>query len=380
MVFQPGRFYLLAVLALSMPGDCRAEGFGRYVPDVSKLTSWMGKDEREAPMLKKDDGVPAPEINEHNYAQVQLAIGDSLAKEGNFEAARSAYHAALRNDDSLARTYHRLALLNEKTGHEGDSKELFLKAIKLDPANADIACDYGYWCYLRNDWKESQQQLQRALQLDPKSKRAHNNLALLLARTDRPTEALHHFKLAGLSSDEARTNLGFVYLSEQRMPQAKAELERALAENPTSGKARDVLEKMAKVESQSGSSPTNPAPIAKRTNVPAVPSVQTADNSRVKRQFDLNLGPGTAKPLRVAGIIEPQTNSSDVRRSATFDEPAANHTSLRTFDPARDVVSRPAPSVQLTEFAAPPSQVSAATAESSQSQDAGSKVRFLPAP
>ena len=146
---------------------------------------------------------PSPKITEQNFAQVQLALGDSLAKDGNFEAAQAAYEAAVRNDDKLARAYHRLALMHEKTGRGSESKDLLLQAIELDPKNAEIVCDYGYWCYLRQDWVESEKQFERAIKLDPGLKRAHNNLGLLYARTERPEDALQQFTLAGLSPADA---------------------------------------------------------------------------------------------------------------------------------------------------------------------------------
>jgi Tfp pilus assembly protein PilF len=245
-MFNPSRrLFVIAVLGCATTCSARP-AVAQYMPRFkAAYKALVGKDDNKKVVFEKQE-IPAPKVTEQNYAQVQLAIGDTLAKEGNFERAKAAYEAALRNDKSLAAAYHHLARLHEKFGRGDESKELFQQAVELEPNNAEILCDYGYWFYLRKDWKESQRQFQRALQLNPELKRAHNNLGLLYARTGRPDEALKQFALAGLNEADARANLGFVYLSEKRMSEAKTELRQAAAAN--SAKARDVLASLDRFE------------------------------------------------------------------------------------------------------------------------------------
>jgi Tfp pilus assembly protein PilF len=255
IIFHRRLLSIVAALGLAAATGCQG-GIGRFVPDVGMPDFLERGNEPKA--IVGEQKIPSPKVTEQNFAQVQLALGDSLAKDGNFEAAQAAYEAAVRNDDKLARAYHKLALLHEKTGRGDESKDLLLQAIKLDPKNAEIVCDYGYWCYLRQEWDESEKQFERAIKLDPGLKRAHNNLGLLYARTKRPEDALQQFTLAGLSPADARANLGFVYLTQQRMPEAKTELQWAATANPSSAKARDVLASLEKVEATDQPTPLPP--------------------------------------------------------------------------------------------------------------------------
>jgi Tfp pilus assembly protein PilF len=271
---KPRQLFVIATVSWMTVYNCQpavAQFMPRFGAAFKRL---VGKGEEEKIVAEKEE-LPAPKVTEQNYARVQLAIGDSLAKEGNFRGAQSAYEAAIRNDPSLAGAYHHLARLQERLGSGDESKALFQRAHELDPNNAEIICDYGYWCYLRNDWKESGRHFQRALQLNPDLKRAHNNLGLLYARTGQPDEALKQFALAGLTEADARANLGFVYLSERRMPEAKTELRRAAESN--SAKARDVLASLDRVEK---SAQPRAAQIA-TTNVPVVDTPNGKEISRL---------------------------------------------------------------------------------------------------
>ena len=198
-----------------------------------------------SPLAKTQAPTPVPD--KKNYAAVQLALGESFEKEGKVDSAESAYEAAIRNDPALARPYHRLALLRDKHGRGQDTEKLFLRAIELDPTNAEIVCDYGYWCYLRRDWPRAEQQFARALQLKPGMHRAYNNMGLVHARTNRPDQALQLFSLAGLSRAGAHTNLGLVYMTEQRLPEAEAALRQAVEADPRSAKASAAFASVERV-------------------------------------------------------------------------------------------------------------------------------------
>jgi Tfp pilus assembly protein PilF len=279
-------------------------------PEISMPRILARKGKQNVP--PPHQSAPAPEVTEQNFARVQLAFGDSLAKQGNFEAARAAYEAALRNDDTLARAYHRLALMHEKTGKGGDSRELFQRAMKLDPKNAEIVCDYGYYCYLRQDLREAQIHFDRALELDPNLKRAHNNLGLVYARTSRPDDALRQFSLAGLNPADARANLGFVYLTQKRFPEAKTELQLAANATPRSAKAEGILARFDRI--QAGAEPAQ-TPVADQVSVAAT-NAPTAERS-IHEHFDV-------EPLRVAAT--PRHAAETTRPAVETPAPAAEST------------------------------------------------------
>jgi Tfp pilus assembly protein PilF len=262
-------------------GGC--QGIKQSMPDF-EMPKLLARNKAQRALADKPVA-PAPQVSERNYAQVQMVMGDSLAKEGNYEAAQAAYEAALRNDDKLARAYHRLALMKEKSGKGGDANELFLRAMQLDPKNAEIVCDYGYYCYLRHDLRGAQQHFNHALQLDPNLKRAHNNLGLVYARTGRPDHALQQFARAGLNPADARANLGFVYLTEKRFPQAKSELQLAASANPGSEKARNILARFEKIETSA--QPQQVQNVPAPTQVPTIAASTPAVPPSMQRHFDV---------------------------------------------------------------------------------------------
>jgi Tfp pilus assembly protein PilF len=410
---QLQRLVVVALLA-SLVSGCQS-GIASYVPQV-KMPEVFAKDEQKVPAVAAN--FPAPKVTEKNYAQVQLALGDSLAKEGNFEAAQAAYEAALRNDDSLARAYHKLALVHEKTGHGDASKDLFLRAMKLDPKNAEIICDYGYWCYLRQDWIESERQFQRALNLDPTMKRAHNNLALVYTRTGRPSDALRHSTFAGLSSADAHANLGLVYLTQKRLPQARIELERAVAENPNSSKAKNVLASLDKVEANAA--PVGEVPVSgsgRLEHLPPITASLPANRSATEHLPPVAVSsPATRpKPEHLAPVIassptpaprperlpsayasspaalppaKPQPHVAIASRPAnpstgtlpatTNDLPTQTLSPVLSDYPVWTTVAKPASRVELTEFAARPQATAATKVPEKPSRSPERSIRFLP--
>ena len=365
VVIQPRPIFIVALLGLATVSGCQG-GIGRLWDGLASKTNALSRS-NDHDASQRESNIPTPEISGHNFAQVQVTMGDSLAKEGKFEAAKAAYEAAIRNDDSLARPYHRLALLHEKIGNGSDSKELFLRAMKLDPTNAEIVCDYGYWCYLRQDWEESKKQLQLAVKLDPSLKRAHNNLGLVYARMKRPDDALKHFALAGLSPADGRANLGFVYLTQQRIPEAKVELERAVAASPSSEKARGVLASLDKKVTTTNEPKRLPSATA------SAPAAQPATNHQT------NLGPAdiTEAPFPLAMLSKP-TEDLSIKRPTNM-HALPNHTIAPALanNPFNDMGMESASAVELTDFA---DRLSAVSTVSSDKPSPRSEptIRFLP--
>jgi Flp pilus assembly protein TadD len=197
--------------------------------------------------------------------------------------------------------------------------------MQLDPNNAQIVCDYGYYCYLRQDLREAQRHFEHALQLDPKLKRAHNNLGLVYARTGRPDHALQQFTMAGLNPGDARANLGFVYLTEKRFPQAKAELQLAAASNPGSTKAQGILARFDRIQASANAEPA-PAPPA----TAAAPAAQPP----LRAQFDLEPAPA-AEPVRIAAQTTEPIADATAHVGVQIPQPAPEIRRLAAETPRR---------------------------------------------
>jgi Flp pilus assembly protein TadD len=183
----------------------------------------------------------ATAITPAQAADVQIAFGRSLEKRGDVERATAAYREAVKRDPHRADAYWRLAVLQDRQGKGEDTGELYRKALAGQPNNPDLYCDLGYSLYLRGQWAEAETNLRQALKLAADHRRAHNNLALLLAHASRGEEALAEFRKGGCSEAEAHNNLAFALTLERRWDEARDHYELALASTPSLEAARKGL-------------------------------------------------------------------------------------------------------------------------------------------
>jgi Tfp pilus assembly protein PilF len=194
---------------------------------------------------------PSARLNSRQKADVKVAIARSLERQGKTDQAIRLYLDVVREDDSRADVYHRLAVLSDKTGKSKGGEEFYRAALERDPENAELHCDYGYSKYLRGRFSEAEPSLRRAIALNPSLARAHNNLGLLLGRTGRGEEALEEFARAGCTEAEARANLGFALILEERWDEARGQFGLAMYLDPSSRTARDGLDALSAVVARS---------------------------------------------------------------------------------------------------------------------------------
>jgi len=183
-------------------------------------------------------------VKPEQKADVQMAVARSLENQGQTDQAIKVYLEVLKKDSRRVDACHRLALLYDKKGDGETARRYYQIALKTDAKNADLLCDFAYSCYLRKQWTEAEAGLRRAIALDPDHARAHNNLGLLLARTNRPSDALREFAKAGCSEAAARSNLAFALSLEGQLQEAEKQFELALAADPNLKTAREGLAKL----------------------------------------------------------------------------------------------------------------------------------------
>lgn len=230
---------LVAVVALNL-GGCRHFGGG--------LPSILGRNtpKQDSSFASATSSDPTAE----QKANVQMAYARSLEKEGQADQAIKTYLEMIKKNKGQADACHRLAVLYDKKGDCQESQKYYQVALKKEPNNAEIVCDYGYSLYLQRRWAEAEAQFQQALKLDAELSRAHNNLGLLLARTGREAEALQHFVKGGCDEGSARSNLGLALALEQRWPEAQHEFQRALDADPNSKTAARGLAAMRSLQTR----------------------------------------------------------------------------------------------------------------------------------
>ena len=113
-----------------------------------------------------------------------------------------------------------MAVVHDKQGEFRESAELYRKALELSPGNPDIYCDMGYSLYLQRRWAEAEMNLRQAIALNANLARAHNNLAMVLARDTRVEAALNEFQKGGSDKATSHANVAFVLTTEKRWEDA----------------------------------------------------------------------------------------------------------------------------------------------------------------
>lgn len=223
-----------AVLVVSLAGCKQTETVQNGPPQQE--SSWTSK----LPFAKPKDESSA-QVTDQQKADVQMAMARSFEKQGQIDQAIKIYQSVVGKDDRRADAYHRLAVLHDRKGDCRTSEGFYRAALERDPKNPEVHCDLGYSLYLQRRWPEAEAGLRRAVAIRPDHARAHVNLGLLLARTGRGDESLMEFARAGCPEADARANLAFAMMLEERWFEARQQYELALAVDPQSRAAQDGL-------------------------------------------------------------------------------------------------------------------------------------------
>jgi tetratricopeptide (TPR) repeat protein len=219
------RIVWVGIAALGLLGGCQDLGF---------------KPKEHASKLLLDSG-PAPRLSRKQEADLHVSFGRTSEQQGKLEEARTAYIAAIRKDPKRVDAEHRLAILDDRKGDHQNADLHFARAIKLKPRDPELLCDRGYSLYLRRQWADAEDNLKKALEIDPSHLRSHANLALTLARWGDAPDALVEFRRAGCDDSDARANLALILALEGHLEESKVEYALALAAKPGSARAKEGL-------------------------------------------------------------------------------------------------------------------------------------------
>ena len=168
---------------------------------------------------------------------------------------------------------------NLSAGEHYHRRALAAALIENAPGQDALHSNLGYNLTAQKRFSEAEAQLRSALELNPRSEKARNNLAYTLSSAPAATSAqvneaiLHWQSLSGPAA--AHNNLAAVYMEQGRYPEARRELERAIAFDRGSGAALKNLESLAALDGK-------PAQVA--VALPAWP-VQTTKANFFKRLF-----------------------------------------------------------------------------------------------
>jgi len=139
---------------------------------------------------------------------------------------------AARYPVEQADTYSMLAILEDETGALAAGEELHRKALELDPKSDRLHNNLGFNLARQGKHGEAVEEFRRALVLNKKSPVARNNLAASLARQDgKQDEAFRIWKRA-LGPAEAHNNVGASLLERGQAAAARKEFQQAVGIKP----------------------------------------------------------------------------------------------------------------------------------------------------
>jgi Tfp pilus assembly protein PilF len=236
-----------------------------------------GTPQAAGPAVVPEGSVAEPplKLTDAQRADLKIALGRNLEREGNLDRAIDAFsEAAAKNPTRLDACLH-LAALHERQGHLTESREWYRKALALGPNNADVYCNLGYSHYLQGDWVQAAKYLRHAVELQPNHARAHNNLGLVLARLWQSNEALAEFKKAGCNDADAYINLGYCFMVEGNTAQAQQYFNTALELDPKSAPAKKALQDLSALAARVESPRPVTAAAGSSDGPPTSPVIQT---------------------------------------------------------------------------------------------------------
>lgn len=165
----------------------------------------LTKDTKVDSFMAKASQPPVME-NEESFDAL-LADARQAKDHGDMEGATMRYRDAMLRNPGALEPIHELAVVLDRQGQSEESAKLYAKALHLAPRNAELLTDYAYSRYLQSDLESAKELLQRALEVNPRFERAHNNLALVLTREGQDDAAAAAFENGGLTHSEALDNV-----------------------------------------------------------------------------------------------------------------------------------------------------------------------------
>lgn len=121
-----------------------------------------------------------------------------------------------------------------------------MKAREMDPKNADVENFFGLAYYGMKNYNQAIESFQKALSLDSGRADVHNNLGLAYLALQQYDQALSEFNTCLASPNYQKkhlplSNIGLAYMETGRYNEAADALTRATQENPSYGKAYQLL-------------------------------------------------------------------------------------------------------------------------------------------
>ncbi len=158
-----------------------------------------------------------------------LDLANALRDQRLSTQATQILAASLKAAHPSAAQLSRAAILTDSIASLPEGEALHRRALALETANLNFSNNLAYNLIRQSRAVEAEQILRQILRTKPTHELARNNLAKLYAtQLNQPEEALLHWKaISGPAA--AHNNLAAAYMELGKWPEAKTELEKALA-------------------------------------------------------------------------------------------------------------------------------------------------------
>jgi tetratricopeptide (TPR) repeat protein len=167
----------------------------------------------------------AVRLNPEN-AEVQNNMGVLLASSNQVPQAIERFRLAARLDPQYVRAHINLSRTLVGTGEKEEAIRELEQAIQLAPRRADLECDLGTLLGENQQYEAAVEHFQAALGHAPNFAKAYFNLALSLARLNRPTEAIATFN-RGIQVARSNGQQDLAKSAEEQLAHYREELRRS---------------------------------------------------------------------------------------------------------------------------------------------------------
>jgi type IV pilus assembly protein PilF len=175
------------------------------------------------------------ESDQRRRARIRLELGASYYQQGNYQVALQELRQALAIDPNYAAAYGVIGLVYMDLGDRARAEDSFQRGLKLSPADADLANNYGWFLCQTGRYKESIEMFQRALRnpLYPTPAKPLHNAGICSLRMGDDKAAEDYFLRAfqiDAGNPVAMYNLGELYLKRGDVAKARFYSQRLLSQ------------------------------------------------------------------------------------------------------------------------------------------------------
>ena len=164
---------------------------------VGALEPALSRSERSRARRKSPESLDAWEAYQHGMSYFYKRTADDMT------TARRLFQQAISIDPQFAlahaayaRTYFWNLLLETEQMDREEAESAALRAVRLDPEEAEAYLALGYARWVNRDFERAISEFETAISLNPSYAQAYHGLATTLIHTGRPEEAIPHLLTA----------------------------------------------------------------------------------------------------------------------------------------------------------------------------------------